>query len=157
VEWDEKEMIPRQACIEVFVAEGLIPFINTNGYRFKCNKLKLGAYVARSLYYSRIKHVPLNIDFYDEDYDYYYYHVNDDKWDLFWNEWALWNDVNGEHPHMREIVRYCVWTLLDIENSQSTDNVNNMFYESDDEDGFQERRREYSLDPYLVDAANGYF
>lgn len=157
VEWDKKEWIPRQACIEVFVAEGLAPFIRRNGYEFRCDEYKIGQYIARSMYYYRTNQHPLNNNYMDEDYDYYYFNLNDEKWDSFWNSWSLWEDISEENHKIREIIRHCVWTILDIENSSATDFINNMFYESDDEDGNNERRRDYSIDPYITDAANGYF
>ncbi len=156
VEWDEKEWIPRQACIEVFVREGLLPFLRENGYFCKCAEQDVGQFLARYMFFGRIRHAVRNVDFTEEEYDYYYFHLNDAKWADFWNSWSLWPDLQGEHPRIREGIRYCIWTLLDMESSSAFDRLETANSDSEEEDGGGAGQRR-SGDPYLTDAAAGYF
>lgn len=157
VEWDEKEWIPRQACIEVFVKEGLFPFLRENGIRLTCNFHTLGESIARCMYYGRIRHIPSNQDYTDEEYDFYYFCLNDEKWEGFWRDWALWPDLLEYHPHIREGIRYCAWTFIDIESSKLFDSIHSSSDSDDEESGFHDRQRGRASDPYIADAANGYF
>ena len=152
VEWDEKEWIPRQACIEVFVREGLVPFLRENGFVCHSDEHELGQFIARFLYFGKVRYAVKNTDFSEEEYNFYYFHLNDAKWEHFWKSWSLWCDVQDEHPRMREGIRHCVWTLLNMNQSWAFDRLDSANSDSEEEDG---GRR--GGDPYLADAAAGYF
>ncbi len=156
VEWDESEWIPRQACIEVFVKYGLWPFLQANGLVCACNQTKLGEFIARYIYYGRANHAPLNVDSSDEEYTFYYFQMGDEKWEKFWDSWSLWSDLKDEHPWVREGIRHCVWTVLDIDASPAFAPINSYLSDSEDEDGGG-GRHERRGDPYIADAAAGYF
>lgn len=151
VEWDESEWIPRQACYEVFAKTGLLPFLKRNGYVLACDETRLGECIARCVYFGRIRHEPLNDDFTEEDYEYYYFRLDDAAWEGFWSKWRLWADVDEEHPRVRELIRYCAWTLLDLEGSPAADSFG--YSDSEDEESGGGRQR---MDPYLQDLGNGY-
>ncbi len=155
VEWDESEWIPRQACVEVFVRTGLCPFLSNHGYVIACDQARLGECIARCIYYRGIRHQPLNVEFTEEDYEYYYFRVDSDSWERFWSKWSLWIDVKDEHPRIRELIRYCVWTLLDLDSSPATMDYGGSSSDSEEEDGSGGGGKR--VDPYLQDASNGYF
>jgi hypothetical protein len=155
VEWDESEWIPRQACLEVFVKCGLAPFVTQNGYAFGCDQERIGECIARCIYYRGIRHQPLNVNYSEEDYEYYYFRVDSDSWERFWSSWSLWSDLKDEHPRIRELIRYCVWTLLDLDSSPAAIEYGPASSDSEDEEGGGGSGKR--VDPYLQDASNGFF
>ena len=146
---DQVELVPRNILIPEFVRYGLMPLLKKHKYKLACSEHRLGECIARILYYKKIRHNPINIDHKGEDYDHYYYVLDDEVWEKFWLCWGRWCDV--EDTNVQELIRFCLWTLLDIDGSEQTDVVDDMLG-LNEEEYIQSRE-----DPYLADAAKGYF
>ena len=60
---------------------------------------------------------------------------------------------------IRELIRICAWSLLNLEKSDQTRRVDEELglYEENDEDGVTAKVKKVVSDPYLQDLANGYF
>jgi len=144
--------IPRKVLIMDLVRNGIIPFFKKRGYVFGCDAHRIAECIARYLYFRRVSHDSINWDYRLEDYEHYYYTIDDDTWEDFWDRWAHWSDL--EDVKVREGVRFCVWTLLDLYKSPVTDEVDEMLGLNDEESN---TAREDTRDPYLIDSANGYF
>lgn len=144
------EGVQRKYLILELAAEGLIPFLKKNGYVLGCDYKRLAECIARSLYFKRTSHEPLNYEYRDEDYERYYYVMDDETWDTFWESWGTWCDLDATAE--KEGIRFCVWTLLDLYKSPQTLEVDDILGLNEEENVQVDTR-----DPYLVDSANGYF
>lgn len=158
VEWDSLEMVKRKVLIYDMVMEGLIPFIIENGYSIGCPANELVRAVSKVLYHSCSYHRTTNENYRQEDLDHYYYILDDEKWEGFWNKWGRWPDLDEEKVKHRELIRICAWSLLDLEKSAQTRAVDEELglYDENEEEGVAKVKKVVS-DPYLQDLANGYF
>lgn len=153
--WCDTEVadIPRKVLIFDLVKNGIFPFFKRNGYIFGCDDHRVAECVARYIYFGKVSHEVLNWDYRDEDYNHYYHILDDDVWDSFWSANGNWPDL--EDTKVREGIRFCVWTLLDLYKSPITDEVDDMLGLNDEEN--MTANKEDTRDPYLIDSANGYF
>jgi len=151
-----EERLERKYMITELVKNGLFPFLKKNGYSVACNEHRMAECIARYLYFGTISHEALNNDYRIQDYDHYYFVLDEDAWEDFWSVWSrrlpCWADIGEDAQKNREGIRFCVWTLLDLYSSKRT-------HEVDDILGLEEEENEVvdGRDPYLVDSANGYF
>ena len=158
VEWDSVEIVKRKVLIYDMVMEGLLPFLIDNGYSIGCPVNELVRAVSKVLYHSCSYHRNINDNYRQEDIDHYYYILDDEKWESFWNTWGRWCDVDDEKVKHRELIRICAWSLLDLEKSAQTRRVDEELglYDENEEEGVVKVKKVVS-DPYLQDLANGYF
>lgn len=158
VEWDNLEMVKRKELIYHFVVDGLIPFVSEHGYSFGCPLFEIVRAVSKVLYHSCSYHRTINENYRQEDLDHYYYILDDEKWDTLWSTWGRWSDINDEKVKLRELIRICAWSLIDLEKSAQTRTVDEQLglYDENEEEGTREKKKIVS-DPYLQDLANGYF
>jgi len=147
----------RQLLITELVKHGIRPLFMRYGYAFACNDTRIGECVARTLYYKSggRRYDILNYDYRNEDKDHYYYMLDDDVWEEFWETWGCWSDVDENSQVNREKIRLCLWDLLNLEQSSPTEDVDEMLGLNDEEGG--QSTAKVAIDPYLNDAANGYF
>ena len=151
--YDWLEDVPRKMLIMNLVKIAIVPFLKRAGYLFGCKEQRIAECVARYIYFGKISHQVLNWDYRDEDYNHYYFILDDDAWTSFWEINAKWSDV--EDVKVQEGIRFCVWTLLDLYASPITNEVDDMLGLNDEES--ITANREDMRDPYLIDSANGYF
>ena len=151
--YDSLEDVPRKMLIMNLVKIAIVPFLKRAGYLFGCKEQRIAECVARYIYFGKISHQVLNWDYRDEDYNHYYFILDDDAWTSFWEINAKWSDV--EDVKVQEGIRFCVWTLLDLYASPITNEVDDMLGLNDEES--ITANREDMRDPYLIDSANGYF
>lgn len=157
VDWGFDEKIKRKVLIYNFVVEGLIPFVNGHGYNFGCKTNEIVRAVAKTLYHGCNYHRNINDNYRKEDLDHYYYILEDSHWDSLWETWGHWCDVDEEQVRNRERIRLCAWSLLDLERSAQTRRVDEELGLYDEEDVDKKPIKKNDSDPYLQDAANGYF
>jgi hypothetical protein len=148
--FDMLEEVPRKLLISNLVKTGLIPLFGGAGYEFACNAHRISECVARYIYTGRISHEILNADYRDEDYNHHYFILDDEVWESFWDSVPTWCDV--EDVKVREGIRFCLWTLLDLYRSPRTREVDDMLG-LNEEESVQASKE----DPYLIDSANGFF
>lgn len=164
LEWDStNDFYPRRLLIYSLVVDALIPFITSHKYQFGCDPKRIANIIARALYFGEVRNEEVNTDYVEEDYNHYLFKLDDDTWDSFWSQWGVWKDIDSEHIHERELVRLCVWTLLDLEHSPESRMVEELMGLWEDEDGEEgggkqkKKREQGDADPYLQDAAAGFF
>jgi hypothetical protein len=152
--------IPRHRMIRFFVKNGLIPFIESKGYKLNGDLKWTISLIASGLYESQFKHhleskwpVPTNVDYDEEDMDHFYHIMDSDTWGTFWENWGAWEDM--EHPQFGEErrldIQNFVWNHVDIAVSQQTIIVDKLFEDDEPhEEGGNSRRHE---DVYTRDVA----
>ena len=146
------EYVKRKHLILELARDGIVPFLKKNGYELGCSEHRLAECIARSLYFGKTSHEPLNYDYREEDYYHYYYVLDADKWNMFWSKWGNWSDIDEDSATNRAGIEFCVWTLLDLYKSTQTAVVDDMLGLNEEENEHTDTR-----DPYLVDSANGFF
>lgn len=150
------ERTRRKYLITELVKEGIFPFLKNSGYEIGCDEHRMAECIARYIYFGQISHDHINDDYRQQDYDHYYYVIDDDAWDNFWSFWShempCWTDIGEDAQKTREGIRFCVWTLLDLYRSKRTDEVDDILGLNEEENEVTDGR-----DPYLIDSANGYF
>lgn len=151
--YDCDQYIPRKELILDLAKNAIIPFIKRRGYEIGCTAPRLAECIARYMYYGRRLYDALNDDYRNEDYNHYYFVLGDDVWDDFWSSRLLWPDLDD--VKVREEIRFCVWTLLDLHASPITDEVDEILGVSRKEE--EETPTTDTRDPYLIDSSNGYF
>jgi hypothetical protein len=152
VYYDCDEYIPRKELILDLAKNAIMPFVKKRGYDFSCNEHRLAECIARYMYYGRIMHDVINDDYRNEDYNHYYFILDDTTWDTFWSRRLLWADLDD--TKVREGIRFCIWTLLDLYTSPITKDVDEILGVRTEED---ETLTTDTRDPYLIDSSNGYF
>ena len=149
--YNTQDYVKRKFLILDLAKDALIPFMKKHGYVFGCTAPRLAECIARYLYFGSICHETINYDYRAEDLDHYYYTLDGDTWEPFWDFYGRWSDIDSDHTSMRVGIECVVWSLLDLYSSPKTDEVDDMLGLTEEENEVDTR------DPYLVDSANGYF
>lgn len=148
--------LPRYKCIEGLVTNAILPTLKAKGYSVSCSEVKLSEYIARCIYFGHRRRVPpSNPDYFQEDIDHYFFLMDDDTWDTIWDNSSGYVDIDEEHYKNRVLIRMCVWSQMNLDNSSATKEVDELLGISED-DNTTSNRTGYT-DPYLHDAAQGYF
>ena len=145
--------VPRKVLIMNLVKNGIAPLFKRRVYVFSCDDHRIGECIVRYIYFGKVSHETFTWDYRAEDYYHYYHVLDDDTWEELWDVNGRWADL--EDVKVREGIRSCVWTLLDLYKSPVTEEVDDMLGLNDEEN--MPASREDSRDPYLIDSANGYF
>lgn len=142
-------------CIQLFVYDGIVPFINKHGYILCCNKEYICDLIATSLFYysnntSYLIQLPKIVNFNDEFYQYFTYTIQRDEWDCFWKYYnTLFNDlffdIEGGFCVQIEQLMYA---LIDLEKSPTHIQYIKENTESESEDDTK------NIDPYILDQRN---
>ena len=140
--WWGIDSAPRGKILLAFVKEGLIPFIESKGYKFGRSANELFTDIATCLYvnwnYSAMEtmilDVPCNPDGTAEERIHYYDTVGVDDWTAFWSEWSDWSEIattEAARGRDRQInIEEYVWRQLDLDNSLQTEVL---YYRMNDE------------------------
>jgi len=143
----------RKHIIRAFAEDELIPLMHANGYNVGCSNFRMAECVARLLYMrGQMNHQYINDSYEEEDINHYYHVIDTAQWMSIWHRWSWWEDLGTEDRSYIEDIRFCVWTLVDLENSHQTKLLDELLDVNEDDDNTNNRR-----DPYLIDLANGYF
>jgi len=133
VVWNCREEVPRRIALQRFIYEGLIPFIKSYGYVFEHDLHIVGSNIVTGLYENSNRtygtwNYGLREEFFDEtEYKiHYYYTIDNDAWDLFWNTWGVWCDLDDEQHERRYEIESYMWTQLSIIYSKPTKVVNEL-------------------------------
>jgi hypothetical protein len=127
----------RSDCIEYFVQDGLIPFIESHGYLFASTPNEMAHTISRNLYASRgLSHIDYEwdgtnfntewkhgVDLYAEDKQHYYSVVDWSEWESFWKVWGSWTDVSLDSfrgSDRRLDIEHYVWGQLDLRISEQS-------------------------------------
>lgn len=142
-------------CIKMFVHDGIIPFINKNGYNFCCNKEYICNIIATSLFYytknsSYLIRLHKSVNFSDEFYEHYTYKINREEWDNFWKYYTdLFNDLffykdGGFCVQLEDLI----YALIDLNSSPTHIQYIQENIDTDSEDDSNK------IDPYILDQKN---
>jgi len=130
--WWGVESVPRGKILLAFVKEGLIPFVESKGYKLGRTANELFTDIATCLYvnwnYSAMEttilDAPYNADGTAEERIHYYDTVSVDDWSAFWLQWSDWFELATESSRGRDRqidVEEYVWRQLDLDNSLQTE------------------------------------
>jgi hypothetical protein len=132
--WDENQYVPRYMAVGKFVSEGLYPFITENGYVIQKNMKTFAKNVARLLYINRGESClsgkfkmsePENAT--RQHLWHFYNTFSEEKWEIFWRQWAIWDDLNDFRGHDRQIdIQALCWSQLNLDESPQTKVVNEL-------------------------------
>ena len=137
VDWDG-ETIPRSKAIRRFVRKGLMPWIETLGYRWEStredieNRLATGLWANEKVSHAISNWKGLVPESHATQEEYWHYtHVADcEAWNLFWSHWGVWTDVNPATSFWGQDRRFdiqeFVWGQLDLDISVQTKVVNEL-------------------------------
>jgi hypothetical protein len=135
IEWDSLYHVPRRVAISRFVRNGLLPFIESKGYRVGCNANVLQSRIATGLYInqdecamgSKWDFARINDDYLEHDIDHYWHVIDREAWDGFWEQWGTWTDVSLDSwrgPDRRMDIEHYMWTQINLQGSLQTQVVN---------------------------------
>jgi len=133
--------VNRGEVLMSFVRDGLIPFVESKGYRLGRGPEELYTYIAKSMYMnhafstmnSKWFDVPFNTDGTAEERIHYYDTIDVDSWSIFWSEWSDWEELatDGQRGRDRQIdIEEFVWRQLDLDSSPQTEVL---YYRMNDE------------------------
>jgi len=166
--WWGAEQVPRKIVLYRFVKEGLVPFIQSNGYAFGRSVPELYTYIATGLYTNYYRHgrlsvwtdAPYNTEPIPEDRIHFNDMIGFDRWSLFWSAWIDWSDVDPDFPKGRERqldIEEFVWRQLDLDNSPQTEVLYYRMHQEVDDDAGDDFVRGHGHGPrsdvYLEEAA----
>lgn len=124
----------RHRAIKIFVKEGLIPLLQSNGYRLACTAQDLCSNIATGLYENQGKAYlesnwnigHKNTDFLPEEKIHYYDVLNPDIWEDFWGYWGKWSDFDADSERgldRRYDIQDYMWSQLNLEGSPQTKTI----------------------------------
>jgi hypothetical protein len=161
VYWKEVELISRRRAIYRFVKYGLIPLLNRHGYDTSpriydlCSRIATGLYINQGKSYTESKwdFCRTNYDYLEDDQRRFWHVIDADTWDIFWNRWGVWSDIDLMHwrgEDRRIDIQEYTWTQINLERSVQTQIVNEYLgiWKDSGEDGVQHSRE----DQYIRDA-----
>ena len=162
--WWNIQSVPRKEVLYIFVKHGLVPFIESCGYKFGRNVPELYTYIATGMYLnyycSAFKSVwtdePYNVENIPEDRIHFNDVIGFDRWSAFWSAWTDWSDVDPDFPKGcdRQIdIEEFIWRQLDLDSSPQTDILYYRMHQEMDEDSYDEMHRGGRSDIYLEEAA----
>jgi hypothetical protein len=125
------DTLKRRAVIWRFTKYGLEPFIKSYGYVLDGNTSKLSSGIASLLFHNRGCTLVCPYSYgangqndYSIEHKQHYNHVIDYKtWDMFWEQWSMWEDVSLYSPHgfyRRIDIQEYVWSEINLAMSSQT-------------------------------------
>lgn len=107
-------IVKRKQAIYIFVKEGLLPLVESKGYKLILNEVQLTKTILQMLYFLRegkqIKPQPLEDCIPEEHYDYFEHVFDSFVWDTFWKKWGELQDF--EEGGCGESLRISLHTFL---------------------------------------------
>lgn len=128
----------RKHAMYWFCKEGLIPFVERAGYKFRFSAVELTNVLLHLLFAisqgKRVVPSPFVVEFYEDQYDFYSYTMDTHCWEIFWTKFEGLQDFQEENYafKVRYELREFVWTWLDIDNSQKAQSLYKQLYEQEE-------------------------
>ena len=144
----------RKHIIHSFCMKGLIPLIESQGYKFRLNNTQLYRTVLDLLFQlyegHRVMPYIIDIDNFSEQYETYCYRIDTDAWDSFWKIWGTIQDFEENYyaHRLRYELHSYVWSWLDFERSPT---VLDVYEELKEEEAMDESKGKE--DPYLQETS----
>ena len=138
--WWNISRVKRETVLFALVKDGLIPFIESKGYKLGRPARELFSYIAKDFYMNYYRSamdsewtdVPVNMGIAEERI-HYYDTISVDDWTTFWSEWSDWDEIATDGPRGRDRqidIEEFVWRQLDLDNSPQTEVL---YYRMNDE------------------------
>ena len=162
--YSNTEIVSRKKCIYQFVSNGLLHWIQENGYCWGVSTKTLLNTIATGLYENQHKcHIEsewnypiVNNDYSDEEKDHYYHHLDTDMWRRFWSRWGNWSDVSTDSfrgQDRRLDIQEFVWGQLNLSDSPQINILNEMLYDESYDNDIIVDKKQNRTDIYLQDMA----
>jgi hypothetical protein len=145
----------RKHALLAFCQEGLIPFVESAGYKFRFAEGQLYRVFLRMMYSlyegHKIKPMINDCQYYEDQYDFYSYKLDTETWQKFWATWGTLEDFtedNYANCLQFELAEF-VWSWIDVDVSPSALQL----YKEIEEIEYQEEVTKGKDDPYLQETA----
>jgi hypothetical protein len=148
-------IMKRKEAIYMFVHQGLVPMIESKGYKLYMKDGLLTKTLLQMLYAlneeKQIEPKQTEYEIPDEFLDYFEYQFDSSVWESFWSRWGNIQDFDeggcGESLRMR--LPIFVWSWIDLENSASIYRLQKEL----EEEEYQEEGSKGKDDPYLQETS----
>jgi len=145
----------RKHAIYRFCRDGLIPLIESAGYRFEYKDSKFYHAFLSMLHLvatgHTVKPVTVEIPNQEEQYSEFHSRLDSEVWQEFWTEWGFLQDFEEDaygHRFHYELAEF-VWSWLDFEKSPA---VESLYLKLEAEDSYEEGPKGKD-DPYLQETS----
>jgi len=148
-------IVKRKHALYMFCKEGLVPFVESAGYKFRFAEGQLYPIVLRLLYtlYKGKTVTPMVNDcqYYEDQYDHFHYTIDSERWQTFWLSWGSLDDFReGQYAHgLQYDLSEFVWSWIDIDTSPSA----RQLYKELEEIEYYDEVAKGKDDPYLQETA----
>jgi hypothetical protein len=148
-------ILKRKQAIYFFCTEGLIPFIESAGFRMIYDQKELTRVLLRLLYMlsvgNKVKPIRLCERPREELYEYYCHWLDTRDWEGFWSKWGCLQDFQPDRFGycLRTTLSEFVWTWLDLDYSPGFEEL---LKELEAADYFEEGTKGKD-DPYLQETS----
>lgn len=147
----------RCEAIELFVTDGLVPFIESHGYLFASTPIDLTKMIANGLYMNwNLSHIESEwdcatfnsewkngVDMYSDDKTHYLTVVGWQDWENFWKMWGDWVDVSIDSfrgPDRRLDIQHFVWGQLDLTLSEQSTVLDEILNDEEDAQDYNQKQ-----------------
>lgn len=145
----------RKHALYKFCTDGILPFLESNGYYTFKNDTELYACILRVLFalYQGKKVIPHKVDYpHGEDhYSMFLHRLDTDSWTSFWSKWGALQDfeVDAYGEKLKTILPDLLWSWIDFYNSKTIKILEKELIEYDEQDEFSRGKD----DPYLQETS----
>jgi hypothetical protein len=148
-------ILKRKQAVSIFVKEGLLPLLESNGYKLILNEARLTKTLLQMLFAlykgEKIKPHLLDGNLPEEHLHYFEYRLDSSVWDSFWTQWGSFQDF--EEGRCGESLRWTlpsfVWSWIDFESSTAIYQIQKEI----EEEIYQEEGSKGKEDPYLQETS----
>jgi hypothetical protein len=136
--------------LHIFLDDGIIPFIQKNGYTFLSSKTDIGDNLATLLFHLDFDRQYIysssgNNNYKSELFNNYIYYP---EWENFWKSWNNSTDDFFVDAEMK--IQLLIWSCIDINKSKTCQD----YLEDSDGDEDERMKKLKNMDPYLLDQLN---
>lgn len=145
----------RKHAIHCFCYQGLIPLVESMGYKFRLNDKELFVTMLSLLFKMHEGHAVaphlIDIEHAKEQYDTFYYKLDAEIWERFWMSWGTLQDFDIDRYafKLRYELPIFVWSWLDFERSPTVLDL----YKELEEDEVMDEMSKGREDPYLQETS----
>jgi hypothetical protein len=148
-------IMKRKHALLDFCQHGLIPFLESAGYKLRFPEGEFYKVFLRLMFGlskgHMIKPVINDCQYYEDQYDWFSYKLDTERWQKFWDIWGSLEDFSKDKYAYRlqfELAEF-VWSWIDIDVSPSAIEL----YRELEEMEYQEEVTKAKDDPYLQETA----
>jgi hypothetical protein len=145
----------RKHAIYSFCKDGLIPLVESAGYKFQYPDSKLFHLFLTFLYKLYEGHTvqPLVVEMphRDEQSSHFHYKLDTERWQYFWKKWGSIQDFDegGYAQRLQYELAEFVWSWIDFEKSRSVEEV----YDEIEQEEYRDELTKGKDDPYLQETS----